>query len=123
MNEEKRKKEAERKIRENKNNDRIHIKSNKNKDKKKESRRVKRVRKDESLYESMIFAAFAKDSSLLQKEITTKTGEPWNFLKNVVEKLCNYQTRNEKGRVWVLKPEYRLATDNAITDSTQTSQE
>ena len=78
----------------------------------KKTKRVKKVRKDAEQYENMIFAAFEKDSVLTQKEIEQRCGgDSWRFLKPVVEKICNMHSRGQSGRSWVLKPEFRLATD------------
>merc|ERR1712113_159881 len=71
--------------------------------------------KDEKIYETLIFAAFEKESSLNQEDIARKTREPWNFLRPIVEKLCDRHKNAAKGgRSWVLKPEYRLNTDADI---------
>eukprot|EP00486_Rosalina_sp_Unknown_P002568 CAMPEP_0201568002 /NCGR_PEP_ID=MMETSP0190_2-20130828/8817_1 /ASSEMBLY_ACC=CAM_ASM_000263 /TAXON_ID=37353 /ORGANISM="Rosalina sp." /LENGTH=440 /DNA_ID=CAMNT_0047988641 /DNA_START=13 /DNA_END=1335 /DNA_ORIENTATION=+ len=89
----------------------------------KKNKRVKAVRKDAEQYENMIFAAFEKDSVLTQKEIEQRcNGETWRFLKPVVDKICNMHGRGQTGRSWVLKPEFRLATD-VITTNDETNQE
>jgi len=113
--EEVRQKEAERIIRLNKNMDAKNVRSHKAGTTTKKKKRIKNVRKDDKIYENMIFAAFEKESLLNQKEIETKTNEPWNFLRPIVQKLCDRHNNTSKGgRTWVLKPEYRLATDTAI---------
>ena len=81
----------------------------------KKVKRVKNVRKDAKVYETLIFAAFEKESSLNQEDMVRQTNEPWNFLRPIVEKLCDRHKNKEKGgRSWVLKPEYRLNTDAEI---------
>eukprot|EP01083_Nonionella_stella_P010240 29243_1 len=110
-----RERDAMKKISANKTTDRKHVKSNKNKTNVEKKKRVKNVRKEEKVYENLIFAAFEKDSMLNQKDIELKTSEPWNFLRPIVQKLCNrHQNAAKSGRSWVLKPEFRLATDTAI---------
>ena len=112
---------AEDKIRENKERD-AQTRKPKSSLNAKKAKRVKNVRKDEKLYENMIFAAFEKESCLNQEDFFRKTGEPWNFLRPVVNKLCDRVKNAEKGnRSWVLKEEFRLATDNAVETSTETA--
>jgi len=109
---EERERAAAKEVEKNKMDDAVNAKSkNKSNVKKK---RVKKVRKDDKLYENMIFAAFEKDSCLNQADFERKTGEPWNFLRPVVVRLCDRIKSAEKGRGFVLKDEFRLATDNAI---------
>eukprot|EP01083_Nonionella_stella_P279158 949623_1 len=99
------------KIHANRKLDKKNVKSNKNKDVR-GKKRVKNVRKDEEVYKNMVFAAFEKESCLTQKDMESKTGEPWNFLRPIVQKICDrHQNTNKGGRSWILKPEFRLATD------------
>merc|ERR1712204_63646 len=78
-------------------------------------KRVKNVRKDAQVYETLIFAAFEKESTLNQRDLVTKTREPWSFLRPIMEKLCDrHKNADKQGRNWVLKPEYRLNTDAEI---------
>eukprot|EP00484_Ammonia_sp_Unknown_P020131 CAMPEP_0197035266 /NCGR_PEP_ID=MMETSP1384-20130603/13123_1 /TAXON_ID=29189 /ORGANISM="Ammonia sp." /LENGTH=435 /DNA_ID=CAMNT_0042465311 /DNA_START=22 /DNA_END=1329 /DNA_ORIENTATION=+ len=83
-------------------------------------KRVKNVRKDEQQYENMIFAAFEKDGVLTQKEIAQRCfHESWNFLRPVVQKLCDLHSNSAKsgGRSWILKPQYRLASDDVAAEN------
>ena len=93
--------------------------NNKNISSEPKKKRVKSVRKDDKQYENMIFAAFEKDSCLTQKDIEIKcNGEKWNFLRPIVQKLCDRHGNTSKGgRSWVLKAEYRLATDSVPIDN------
>lgn len=78
-------------------------------------KRVKNVRKDAQVYETLIFAAFEKNSVIEQRELCQQIREPWSFLKPIMEKLCDrHKNADKQGRNWVLKPEYRLNTDAEI---------
>ena len=107
-------------IERNKDLERANVKAGKSTSTKK--KRGKNVRKDERVYEQLIFAAFEKESCLNQEDFVRKTCEPWNFLRPVVTKLCDRIKNADKGgRSWVLKENFKLATDKAIETTDETT--
>ena len=118
-----REKLAQKRIERQKQNDKANAKRRRGKSDATKTKRVKAVRKDDQQYENMIFAAFEKESVLTQKEMERKCGgEKWRFLKPVVERICNMHGRTNSEKSWVLKPEFRLATD-VITPKEDTKDE
>lgn len=80
--------------------------------------RLKRVRKEDEEYKQIILSVFDKNERLSQKEVISRTGEPWSFLQNMMQKFCvtvSGTGKNTRSKEWQLREEYVLYEVNDET--------
>ncbi|XP_065887281.1 general transcription factor IIF subunit 2-like isoform X2 [Dysidea avara] len=67
----------------------------------------KRIRQDREVVLDLIFAAFQQHQYYNFKDLVGKTKQPPAYLKQILQEVCQYNTKNPHKNMWELKPEYR----------------
>lgn len=67
----------------------------------------KKTRDDKDAVLNMLFAAFEKHQYYNIKYLHSLTKQPMTYLKEVLQEICNYNSKNPHKGTWELKPEYR----------------
>ncbi|KAK4879415.1 hypothetical protein RN001_007561 [Aquatica leii] len=67
----------------------------------------KKARDDKDAVLEMLFAAFEKHQYYNIKDLVKITKQPIIYLKEILNEVCNYNSKNPHKNMWELKPEYR----------------
>lgn len=67
----------------------------------------KKARDDKEAVLDMLFAAFEKHQYYNIKDLVKITKQPITYLKEILNEVCNYNSKNPHRNMWELKPEYR----------------
>ncbi|GBP88744.1 General transcription factor IIF subunit 2 [Eumeta japonica] len=67
----------------------------------------KKARDDKEAVLNMLFAAFEKHQYYNIKDLQKITRQPIVYLKEILNEVCNYNSKNPHKNMWELKPEYR----------------
>ena len=73
--------------------------------KKKEEGKKSRADKDRVM--DMLFALFEKHQYYNIKDLVHETRQPFAYLKEILNEVCNYSMKNPHKNMWELKAEYR----------------
>ena len=57
---------------------------------------------------AMIFDSFEKHTYWNLKGLVKNTNQPVNYLKEILDEICNYNTRGPYKNTYQLKPEYKM---------------
>jgi len=68
--------------------------------------KIRNVRKPDSVYEQLICTAFDKKPYLTKRELESITGEPYHFLKKVLQRMCNYHQGGEYNLHYSLRQDF-----------------
>ncbi|KAL6995746.1 DNA helicase [Sarracenia purpurea var. burkii] len=72
---------------------------------------VKRTRRDRGELEDIMFKLFEKQPNWALKQLVQETDQPAQFLKEILNELCNYNKRGTNQGTYELKPEYKKSVE------------
>ncbi|XP_062521525.1 general transcription factor IIF subunit 2-like isoform X2 [Corticium candelabrum] len=75
-------------------------------------RKGKRDRKDKAEVQDLLFKCFELHQYWAFTDLVKKTKQPPTFLKEILNEICRYNTKNPHKNTWELKEEYRHYSKN-----------
>eukprot|EP00088_Acartia_fossae_P071011 TRINITY_DN9653_c0_g1_i11.p1 TRINITY_DN9653_c0_g1~~TRINITY_DN9653_c0_g1_i11.p1 ORF type:complete len:288 (-),score=63.36 TRINITY_DN9653_c0_g1_i11:300-1163(-) len=67
----------------------------------------KKMRDDKEKVMEILFSLFEKHQFYNIKDLAEETRQPMNYLKQILNEVCNYNVRPPNRNMWELKPEFR----------------
>ncbi|KAK5645951.1 hypothetical protein RI129_004415 [Pyrocoelia pectoralis] len=83
----------------------------------------KKARDNKEAVLEMLFAAFEKHQYYNIKDLVKITKQPIIYLKEILNEVCNYNSKNPHKNMWELKPEYRHYKEQQMETKKDESEE